>query len=219
MRLAKTVIAIMGASMLLVGTVATPALADTDLSVYGGNTKITTSGETLTELLHHGVVMSAAEGAKSVRVRHEGVVRQRFTFGITTPSNLMLEDDPVTGKVGSVTGGRYQHLGAIKFLKTQTAKSLKLGGFGLNFTYMTVFATELNGDPVDPVAVFQVHVVDPPLYPVYDSKSNPTTATVSELRLTLTQDAADLLNNELNARVFEGGMKFGHVVSVAQLVK
>lgn len=219
MRLAKTVTAILGASMLLVGTVATPALADTDLAVYGGKTKITTTGETLTELLHHGVIMSAAEGAKSLRVRDDGVVRQRFVFDITTPSNLMLEDDPVTGKVGSVTGGRYQHLGAIKFLKTQTAKSLKIGGIGLNFNYMTVFATEVNGDPVDPMALFQVHVVDPPLYPVYDDKDNPTTATVSELRLTLTKDAADLLNDELNARVFEGGMKFGHVVSVGHLIK
>jgi hypothetical protein len=98
-----------------------------------------------------------------------GVVRQRFVFGIEQPSNLLLEDDQVTGRVGSVVGGRIQHLGATKFLHAKATKSLKLGGFGLNFNYDTV------------------SVVNPPLYPTYDDKDNPTTATVSELRLTLTR--------------------------------
>jgi hypothetical protein len=162
--------------------------------------------------------MTAANGATSTRVRDHGVIQQRFVLPITTPSSLLLEDNPITHKVGSVVGGRIQNLGSIKFLKTQTGKALSLGGFVLNFGAMKVYATTQNGDPLSsPVAMFRVHIINPPLYPAYDNPNDPTTATVAGLRLNLAPDAATLLNNELSAQVFVSGMKFGHLVSFADL--
>ena len=100
----------------------------------------------------------------------KGEARQQFTFDIVTPSNLKLEDDPVTNKEGSVTGGRVTHKGAITFLNTKNGKKVAVGDFVVNFKKGKVFATSVNGDAVDPLAVFTLDVIDPPLYPVYDDE-------------------------------------------------
>jgi len=220
MRFLKTALATAGASALLVGTLAAPALADENVPLYGGTTQITTVAKVVPYLTGHGIVMTPGEEATNEVIIKNGVVRQRFGFGITTPSNLMLEDDPITNEVGSVVGGSVGHFGAVKFLNTNKGKTLMLGGFVVNFDENRVFATTLNGDPIDPVAAFRLVVIDPPLYPVYDPVISPTTATVSGINLYVTRNAAKTLNETLGTHAFktDGTMKFAKVVTMANLV-
>jgi len=219
MRLSRKVLAIVGASTLLVGTVAAPAMADSTVPIYGGRTEITTTAKVLHNLTAAGILMKGTNGASSVIIRKGGEARQQFTFSVTTPSKLTLEDNPIGGTVGAVTGGKVTHTGTIRVLNTNNGKVMKFGDFVVNFDRMKVFARSINGDMVDPVAVFVVKVFDPPLVPTYNDKTAPTKARVAGIGIHLTRGAASLLNGELNSKVFEGGMMFGKVVTVADLVK
>ena len=219
MRITRAALAVMGASALLVGSLAGTALADTNVPIYGGHSNITTTAKSLPAITEAGIIMWAADGATSVYKTKQGEARQQFSFDIVTPSNLMLEDDEVTNKVGSITGGKVAHIGAIQFLNTNKGKLVKVGDFSVNFNTMKVYAKSLNGDPIDPLAVFSLVPIDPPLYPAYDDETTPTEATVSGVNVFMTGKGANALNDALSTRFFDGGFKFGKVLSVADLVE
>lgn len=219
MRISRAALAVVGASALLVGTMAGPAMADTNVPIFGGSTTITTTAKSLPTITRAGIVMWGEDGATSTYITKQGEARQRFAFDIVTPSNLMLEDDPVTGAVGSITGGKVAHTGSVHFLNTNNGKVVDVGNFSVNFNKMKVYATELNNDPIDPLAVFNVVPVETPLYPVYDDEVTPTMATISGVNLVMTGSGADALNGALGTKVFDGGLKFGKAVAVAELVE
>ena len=218
MKISRAALAVVGASALLVGTMAGPAMADTNVSIYGGTTTITTTAKALPTITKAGIIMSGVDSATSNYVTKTGEARQQFAFGIVTPSNLMLEDDPVTNVVGSITGGKVAHNGSVHFLNTNNGKVVDVGNFSVNLNKMKVYATKLNGDPIAPLAVFNVVPVETPLYPTYDNDTTPTMATVSGINLVMTGSGADALNGALGTKVFAGGLKFGKAVAVAELL-
>jgi hypothetical protein len=218
MKISRAALAVVGASALLVGTMAGPAMADTNVPIYGGTTTITTTAKALPTITKAGIIMSGVDGATSSYITKSGEARQQFAFDIVTPSNLMLEDDEVTGVVGSITGGKVLHSGSVHFLNTNNGKAVNVGDFSVNFNKMKVYATELNGDPIDALAVFNLVPVETPLYPTYDDEVTPTMATVSGVNLVMTGSGADALNGTLGTKVFDGGLKFGKAVAVAELV-
>jgi hypothetical protein len=221
MRLFKAALATVGASALLVGALASPALADVKLPVYGGVNDVTTAASVVPYLSDRGIIMTATEQATSDYIVAEGTVRQEFLFPVTTPSALLLEDNVVTGNEGSVVGGKVKTLGAIKFTHTHNGQKAKLGGWIMNLNTMRVYATVVNGDPVSPMAVFRIVLVDPPLYPSYDRKTNPTAATLGGINLYLTSGAAKWLNSELIVKAFptNGTMRFAFVSTYLDLMK
>jgi len=218
MKFTRAALALAGATALVVSGMAAPALADTDVPIYGGTTTITTTAKALPKITGAGIVMGAQD-ATSAYVTKKGEARQQFTFDIATPSNLKLEDDPITNKEGSVTGGRVTHKGAITFLNTKNGKNVAVGDFVINFKKGKVFATSVNGDAVDPLAVFTLDVLDPPLYPVYDDELTPTTAKIAGVNLLMTAKGADTLNTALKTSVFAKDLKFGKAVARADLVE
>jgi hypothetical protein len=218
MKFTRAALALAGATALVVSGMAAPALADTDVPIYGGTTTITTTAKSLPKITGAGIVMWGTDGATSKYVTKKGEARQKFTFEIVTPSNLKLEDDPVTNKEGSVTGGKVSHQGAITFLNTKNGKQVAVGDFVVNFKKGKVFATSVNGDAVDPLAVFMLDVIDPPLYPAYDDETTPTMAKISGVNLLMTAKGADALNGLLKTSVFAKDLKFGKAVSMADLV-
>ncbi len=193
-------------------------MAETNVTIYGGTTTITTTAKALPTITKAGIIMSGVDSATSKYITKSGEARQQFAFGIVTPSNLMLEDDDVTGAVGSITGGKVLHSGSVHFLNTNNGKVVDVGNFSVNFNKMKVFATELNNDPIDPLAVFNLVPVETPLYPTYDDDVLPTIATVSGVNLVMTGSGADALNGALGTKVFDGGLKFGKAVAVADLL-
>ena len=217
MKFTRAALALAGATALVVSGMAAPALADTDVPIYGGTTTITTTAKALPKITGAGIVMGAKD-ATSAYVTKKGEARQQFIFDIATPSNLKLEDDPITNKEGSVTGGRVTHKGAITFLNTKNGKNVAVGDFVINFKKGKVFATSVNGDAVDPLAVFTLDVLDPPLYPVYDDELTPTTAKIAGVNLLMTAKGADTLNTALKTSVFAKDLKFGKAVARADLV-
>jgi hypothetical protein len=218
MRFLKTALATLGASALAVGMMAAPAMADTNMPLYGGQSDVTTTNAALTHLTTRGILMSGFDGATDV-ILHQGPAQQKFSFELTTPSNLMLEDDVVNPqKVGSVTGGRISHNGAIKFINVKNGKHLAVGDFIVNFNKDKVFATMLNGDPIDPLAVFNIVTVDNNLFPIYKPEGDPTTATLSGINLFMTGGAASALNEALDSHAFDA-MKFGKIRTVADIVE
>ena len=218
MKISRAALAVVGASALLVGTMAGPAMADTTVPILGGTTTITTTPQALPTITKAGIIMSGVDSATSNYITKTGEARQQFAFGITTPSSLLLENDPVTGAVGSITGGKIAHNGSVHFLNTNNGKVVDVGNFSVNFNNMKVFATQLNGDAITPLAVFKLVPVETPLYPVYDNDVTPTMATVSGVNLVMTGSGADALNGALGTKVFAGGLKFGKAVAVAELV-
>ncbi len=94
-----------------------------------------------------------------------------------------------------------------------------MGDFVINFKKGKVFATSVNGDAIDPLAVFTLDVIDPPLYPVYDDELTPTTAKIAGVNLLMTAKAADTLNELLKTGVFAKDLKFGKAVAMADLVE
>lgn len=219
MRISRAVLAVMGASALLVGSLAGTALADTDTPIYGGQSTITTTAKSLPAITRAGLIMWGVDGATSVYKTKQGQARQQFGLDIVTPSNLMLENDDITGEVGSITGGKIAHMGAIEFLNTNNGKLVKVGDLIVNFNKMKVFANSVNGDPVDSLAVFSLVPLDPPVYPVYDDEVTPTEATVSGINLVMTGKGAGALNDALSTKFFDSGFKFGKVLSVANLLE
>jgi hypothetical protein len=219
MKFTRAALALAGATALVVSGMAAPALADTDVPIYGGTTTITTTAKALPKITGAGIVMWGTDGATSAYVTKKGEARQQFTFDIVTPSNLKLEDDPITNEEGSVTGGRVTHKGAITFLNTKNGKKVAVGDFIINFKKGKVFATSVNGDAVDPLAVFKLDVIDPPLYPVYDDELLPTTAKIAGVNLLMTAKGADTLNELLKTGVFAKDLKFGKAVAKADLVE
>jgi hypothetical protein len=217
MKLLKAAIATMGASALLIGAMAAPALADQKVPLYGGDTQVTTAAGVLQNLTARGITMTPRAQATSVRVEKAGTIRQQFTFPITTPSFLTLEDNAITGEVGSIIGGKVVHRGGIKFTHTHNGNRVAVGGFVVNLNKGKVFATWLNGDKVDPIAIFKIVQVDPPLYPVYNQKVDPTKATVRGLNLYLTPGAATLLNDTLKVQAFDSSVLFASAVTKADL--
>jgi hypothetical protein len=217
MKFTRAALALAGATALVVSGMAAPALADEVKPIYGGTTTITTTAKSLPKITKAGIVMGAQD-ATSAYVTKKGEARQQFTFDIATPSNLKLEDDPITNKEGSVTGGRVTHTGAITFLNTKNGKDVAVGDFVINFKKGKVFATSVNGDAIDPLAVFKLDVIDPPLYPVYDDDVTPTTAKIAGVNLLMTAKGADTLNTALKTSVFAKDLKFGKAVAMAELV-
>jgi uncharacterized protein YraI len=217
MKLSRAALAVAGASMLVAGAVAMPAIADTDVTVYGGTTTITTTPAALPKITKAGIVMWGADGATSTYKTSKGEARQQFVFSIEKPSNVMLEDDDVTNKVGSLTGGVVNHNGDVMFLNTNNGRKLSVGDFRINFKSMKVLATTVNGDPVDGIAVFNLVAVDPPIYPSLNEDE--TQATIAGVNVVLTGKGADALNDALNTKVFDGGLKFGKAVAVADIVE
>jgi hypothetical protein len=195
-----------------------PALADTNVPIYGGTTTITTTAKALPTITKAGIIMSGVDNATSKYITKAGEARQQFAFEIVTPSNVMLEDDDVTGAVGSITGGKVVHNGSVQFLNTNNGKVVDVGNFSVNLNKMKVYATELNNDPIDPLAVFNVVPVETPLYPTYDNDTTPTMATISGVKLVMTRSGAEALNGALRTKVFFRGLKFGKAVAVADLV-
>ncbi len=218
MKISRAALAVVGASALLVGTMAGPAMADTSVPIFGGTTTITTTAKSLPTITKAGIVMSGVDSATSKYMTKTGEARQQFAFDIVTPSNLMLEDDPVTGAVGSITGGKILHNGSVEFLNTNNGKVVTVGVFSVNFNNMKVFATNVNGDPITPLAVFKLVPVETPVYPTYDDEVAPTMATVSGVNLVMTGSGASTLNSALGTGVFDGGLKFGKAVAVAELL-
>jgi hypothetical protein len=221
MKFSRAVLAVVGASALLVGTMAGPAMAETDVPIYGGTTTITTTAKSLPAVTKAGIIMIGIDGADSAYVLKDDQTRQWFDFDIVVPSNLLLEDNAVTQEVGSIVGGKIAHSGSIEFINTNNGKAVHVGTFFVNFNKMKVFAKSLNGDTIDPLPVFKVVPVETPLYPVYEdvtAPAEPTFATVSGVKVLMTGKAANALNSSLKTKVFEGGLKFGKVVTVAELV-
>lgn len=219
MRITTKVLTALGAAALVAGTMAGPAMADTDLPIYGGHTEVTVPHNMLHHLTNKGIDMTGADGASSIIIGKADTSKQRFTFGVTTPSNLMLEDNPIGGVVGEVTGGRIAHLGTIRLVNIANGKEMKFGDFVVNFNRMKVFATSLNGDAITPLPAFVINFNAPGLVPTYNDQDPPTKARLAGLHLHITGGAAKLLNDELNSNAFKSGMKFGKVVTVAELVK
>lgn len=218
MKFTRAALALAGATALVVSGMAAPALADDDVPIYGGTTTITTTAKALPKITGAGIVMSSTDGATSAYVTKKGEARQQFTFDIVTPSNLKLENDPITNAEGSVTGGRVTHKGAMTFLNTNNGKDVAVGDFVVNFKKGKIFATSVNGDAVDPLAVFTLDVLDPPLYPVYDNELTPTTAKIAGVNLVMTAKGADTLNTALKTSVFAKDLKFGKAVAMADLL-
>jgi hypothetical protein len=218
MKTLRTALAFAGASALLVGAMTAPALADTNVPIYGGTTTVTVTSSALPKITRAGIVMWGVNGASSKYVSGKSA-RQEFAFGITTPSSIKLEDNAAGGKVGSVVGGRIQHKGSIKFLNTNNGKVAKVGDFVVNLSKMKVFATKLNGDPIDPTAVFTVVPVKTPVMPTYNKKNAPTVAKVSGLNLKLTKTGAGALNDLLKTKFFDAGFVFAKASVKADLVK
>lgn len=222
MRLFKSALATIGVSAVLMGVMAAPALADKTVPVYGGITNVTTAAPVVPYLSDRGILMTPTGGATSDYVMKGTEVRQFFNFAIHGPSYITLEDNQVAGPVGSIVGGRIAHLGGIRFLHTHNGQKAQLGNFVVNLNKGFVFATQMNGDPLTkPVAVFRIVINDPPLYPVYNQKVDPTKAKVTGVTLFMTSGAATLLNSELKVKAFptDGSLKFGFVVIKANLVR
>ena len=130
-------------------------MADTNVPIYGGTTTITTTAKSLPTITKAGIVMWGEDGATSTYITKQGEARQRFAFDIVTPSNLMLEDDAVTGAVGSITGGKVAHTGSVHFLNTNNGKVVDVGNFSVNFNKMKVFADRAQQRPHRPIGRIQ----------------------------------------------------------------
>lgn len=218
MKFTRAALALAGATALVVSGMAAPALADTDVPIYGGTTTITTTAKALPKITGAGIVMWGSDGATSKYLTSMDKAQQQFGFDIVTPSSLMLEDDEATNAVGSVVGGKILHQGDVTFLNTNNGKMLDVGDFAVNFNKMKVFARSVNGDAVDPIAVFKLVVIDPPLYPELDDETTPTTAEVSGVKLLMTGKGAKALNSLLKTKVFAKDLKFGKAAALADLV-
>jgi hypothetical protein len=212
MKAVRSVLVMLGATALLVGTAAAPALADTKVPLTGGTTSITTSKTVLPALTANGILMKTRDGASSTFVRKVGgPMQQRFMFPIVSPSAIMLQNDP-QGKLGTVTGGVVNHRGDLQFFNVNNGRQITLGDFRVSIKSGRVLATTRNGDPMNkPIAVFKITFVKTPVYPKYDNKNNPTRATISGIKLTLTPRAGAALNDALRISVFptDGSLLFG----------
>ena len=212
MKALRSVLVMLGATALLVGTAAAPALADTKVPLTGGTTYILTSKTVLPTLTSKGIVMRTRDGAGWKYVRKVGQpMQQLFAFSIVKKSYVTLEDNPQL-KVGSLTGGVVNHKGDIQFFNVNNGQQITLGDFRVNIKTSRVLATTLNGDQLTkPIAVFSITYVKTPVYPKYNDKANPTRARISGIKLTLTAGAGTALNKALRTTAFptDGSLLFG----------
>ena len=70
MKFTRTALALAGATALVVSGMAAPALADTDVPIYGGTTTITTTAKALPKITGAGIVMWGTDG-RDLGVRDE----------------------------------------------------------------------------------------------------------------------------------------------------